>query len=1430
MPVKPILDDLELQQVQKVEAEERESVSRHSVPGLEGDFLQDLGRRAVRITLNGVLTGPDSGDGLKHLREKFQKAEPVSFVNDIATATSVDKVLIEAMDIREIAGKPERFEYGIAIREFIPPPPPQVVPPPPIPPKPKVDKATLVVEVIVDGQPNFDFSTVTATAAITPSDGTKPSSLTLTNRTDNQWTETELPAGQVAVTATVSTPPAMSGAASGALQAGQTTKLTIHLTPGVVIAQTFVVHFALDKAFVEPCMRHVLRDVSDFARNNPTAKLLIVGNTDEVGSPTVLTAQDPYNQSLSERRGRSVYAFLTFNRDSAEAMTEWKELRKNKTVSNPTINDNWGLTQVQYMLQDLDFYPGAVDGQDGPLTREAIRAFRCHVGLPPGNTMDEQTWEALIQAYLGKDPQIVVPASQYFTNCPGEILKWTGVATQDPVKRVGVAFRPNRRVELLFVHVDKLPCTIPKPDTFDLPVPGAVGSDWCVGDGDKTNRPCFVVKHLPKGGQPKGNEWLRQPAQPGTITVHGSIAFDNGKPYANKKFALIAPDGLNEQDENGSTGKPVAARTNDKGEFTLPKDGELPVGWYSLEVQNDKDVVVRLKENDAGTATGPAVCKFLQSDTDSLDVVILADPVLREIRLPVVTHLMTALHPLTRAVRTCPSAVGPPARQATAHTDDEVRAAFATANEIWRQARVHFELTDIVHETYAFRVECEIDGNEFAFLLDRANDSFPQVVNVFFVGDLAGTAEAGIAISVEDGAGLGIAGCAVGDRFQFTALGPPLNVSLDADQTAQVLAHELGHYLSLPHADDTSANANRLMLPGTAAGDNRTLTADEVKKARASKGANDDCVPLTLKVTGATTTGGSLSNRFIVIQGSPGPVTVEAQIPDRMLDPSVGALTMTGGDSGDNKHQVVNTGTNRPVEVVATYTPAGGGQPVTRHVFILVSSFPPLRVDGAAPVGGAGSTTFVCIPGQLVTLHADLDPAPFAIPSDLIKWSAGAAVDDPQQHTVTLAPTKQIVVSATIASVTRSATIGAPLVEVVADPTGAAPALTFVRFALWDNAFRAPGDPLGLLFNEELEANNFVGADTRKFHIRVTDPTATNTGHVQTEWKTLDQNNNDLDAPAIRDVTLVETPANSGVFISRGVMVVTDADDQNQATHSGLSGTLPDAGLVVPSGARNHRIRRASMLGHIRIEYKPAPPIVLPVELPVFARNPESRRRLPLQIFVLRVAAGGAGVVPTAPGSPIWTVELRQIREVYERLGIAVATVVAAGTPAGDVVTFAGDSLVLITPPAGVNPLSVTLADEGTIGAAFPPLAATTRVFYTGGLADGNRGEAWPDVDFAGRPQQGAVFVNRVAPTYNAAHEIGHVLTDKRSAANGGHYKEPAVPAGNRLHNNQNLMRNGTSVVEGVTESKRLWDAADGDGLNQFSAIVVRPSRYTRNF
>lgn len=125
----PMLGDVELQLVQKIDTEDDQVFIPHSIPALEGDFLQGIGRRATSVALTGVITGTEAKESLKTLRDKFRAAEPVSFVADIATATKVTQVIIEEMGVRELAGLPEQFEYALTLREYIPPPKPEEIAP-----------------------------------------------------------------------------------------------------------------------------------------------------------------------------------------------------------------------------------------------------------------------------------------------------------------------------------------------------------------------------------------------------------------------------------------------------------------------------------------------------------------------------------------------------------------------------------------------------------------------------------------------------------------------------------------------------------------------------------------------------------------------------------------------------------------------------------------------------------------------------------------------------------------------------------------------------------------------------------------------------------------------------------------------------------------------------------------------------------------------------------------------------------------------------------------------------------------------------------------------------------------------------------------------------------------------------------------------------
>lgn len=844
----------------------------------------------------------------------------------------------------------------------------------------------------------------------------------------------------------------LSASALAQVQAGQTAQVPITLQAGPSTAKVFLVHFRFDKAFVEPCMREILRRVVAFSNANPGDRIVIAGHTDRVGAAN-------YNQSLSERRARAVFAFLTFGSRREASLRDWNELRAGRQGNPlPTLADRWDLRQAQHMLQDLNFYPGTVDGQDGPLTQDAIRAFRCRKGLAPGTAMDDDVWRALIEDYLARAP-LDIPAGRFFPNCPGEILKWLGCGEEDPVNRTGAPHRPGRRVEILFVRDSALPCRVPEPDTFRLPEPGFVGSNWCLGPGSPTAHRCFVSPVLqPNTNQPQtctptpGGPWCREPAEPGTLDVAGSIRHEDGTPAASQAFVLTTPNGEFLAGEGGN-GEPVPARTNASGEFSFT--GKR-VGTYHLEVRGA--VLARLSSAGDETVRGNAVCATLPAAGARLDVTLISAPLLREIRLPVVVHLMTARRP------------DPPGgvAHATERTPEQVRTAFERVNRIWRQARIRFEVVDVVRQSYEPPVflpaSPPVSEPEFFFLLTHG--SFPNVVNLFLVNDVGNPAEAGWSASFEGGAQN--PGCAVED------------LRSNDNFWAEVIAHELGHFLSLP--DLGGADSTRLMDGGLTS-DTR-LIASEVTAARGSRGARLECVPLSMRVTGAVQVDGTKSPDFVALRdAAAGPVTVEAHVPPAIL--ATGTLTVTGGDPvpGFPFRRSVSrsTGGLTPVEAVFTRTVTTSSGPQTeefRHrVRISVVDFE-LVVTGAQRVGGANSNVFATRshPSEVVTVTARMAP-PDALPpvviDDVVLWDRGDRVPgDPFRRTLSKAQGGETTVSATVGGVTRSVVIRIFALAFVAD---VAPFDNVLGTVEWDGSFRLRADLPGVTEDEVLvELTSFL--------------------------------------------------------------------------------------------------------------------------------------------------------------------------------------------------------------------------------------------------------------------------------------------------------------------------------------------------------------------
>lgn len=120
-----MLDGLELQQVQELTTYDLRALPEHKPPGMSGSILQNLGRRPTRLVVHGVASGPGASEFAAKIEGKFRAAVPVPFAADIVADAKLDLVLIDDLQLADVAGKPERFAYTLVLREFIKPKEPE---------------------------------------------------------------------------------------------------------------------------------------------------------------------------------------------------------------------------------------------------------------------------------------------------------------------------------------------------------------------------------------------------------------------------------------------------------------------------------------------------------------------------------------------------------------------------------------------------------------------------------------------------------------------------------------------------------------------------------------------------------------------------------------------------------------------------------------------------------------------------------------------------------------------------------------------------------------------------------------------------------------------------------------------------------------------------------------------------------------------------------------------------------------------------------------------------------------------------------------------------------------------------------------------------------------------------------------------------------
>jgi len=123
--VRPMIGEWAVPRIERIGTVDRRRLARLSVPGLAGDLHHDLGSHSLAVEIEGSLhSDVERDDFLSRVREPFLAGEPLTFVADITTATELEQVVIEGLEVDEVNDAARSFRYRIRIRQYVEPPEP----------------------------------------------------------------------------------------------------------------------------------------------------------------------------------------------------------------------------------------------------------------------------------------------------------------------------------------------------------------------------------------------------------------------------------------------------------------------------------------------------------------------------------------------------------------------------------------------------------------------------------------------------------------------------------------------------------------------------------------------------------------------------------------------------------------------------------------------------------------------------------------------------------------------------------------------------------------------------------------------------------------------------------------------------------------------------------------------------------------------------------------------------------------------------------------------------------------------------------------------------------------------------------------------------------------------------------------------------------
>lgn len=110
-----------IRSVQSISISEERKIVEHVIPGSDGSVLQDLGRRPVKLVIEGLFYGEKAREDVEELRAKYKSGKPLPFISSLSGIADVKSVLVKDLKVEDASSVTEVYRYTMTLVEHVEP-------------------------------------------------------------------------------------------------------------------------------------------------------------------------------------------------------------------------------------------------------------------------------------------------------------------------------------------------------------------------------------------------------------------------------------------------------------------------------------------------------------------------------------------------------------------------------------------------------------------------------------------------------------------------------------------------------------------------------------------------------------------------------------------------------------------------------------------------------------------------------------------------------------------------------------------------------------------------------------------------------------------------------------------------------------------------------------------------------------------------------------------------------------------------------------------------------------------------------------------------------------------------------------------------------------------------------------------------------------